>query len=169
MVRRYRSTCLGPLGDLVQARTLHMTPPNIMRLWYENVRISELGFSPSRRRVQKPGIARCFLPKGFSPGQSRFGDFWWSSDSERLLFSRTWLNVKARSGKICRLFAGRSAGGAENVCLRSGLCIWRGMIRWSSCPTENQVFSFASYLVDPASSHMLVSKIKPCMSKYKPH
>ena len=25
-----------------------------------------------------------------------------------------------------------------------------------------------SYLVDPASSHMLVSKIKPCMSKYKP-
>ena len=25
-----------------------------------------------------------------------------------------------------------------------------------------------SYLVDSASSHMLVSKIKPCMSKYKP-
>ena len=24
------------------------------------------------------------------------------------------------------------------------------------------------YLVDPASSHMLVSKIKPCMSKNKP-
>lgn len=24
------------------------------------------------------------------------------------------------------------------------------------------------YLVDPASSHMLVSKIKPCMSKYMP-
>ena len=24
------------------------------------------------------------------------------------------------------------------------------------------------YLVDPASSHMLVSKIKPCMSKYVP-
>ena len=29
--------------------------------------------------------------------------------------------------------------------------------------------NFASYLVDPASSHMLVSKIKPCMSKYQPH
>ena len=28
---------------------------------------------------------------------------------------------------------------------------------------------FDSYLVDPASCHMLVSKIKPCMSKYKPH
>lgn len=25
-----------------------------------------------------------------------------------------------------------------------------------------------THLVDPASSHMLVSKIKPCMSKYKP-
>ena len=25
-----------------------------------------------------------------------------------------------------------------------------------------------SYLVDPASSHMLVSKIKPCMSQYRP-
>ena len=24
-----------------------------------------------------------------------------------------------------------------------------------------------SHLVDPASSHMLVSKIKPCMSQYK--
>ena len=28
-------------------------------------------------------------------------------------------------------------------------------------------FAESSYLVDPASSHMLVSKIKPCMSKYK--
>ena len=27
--------------------------------------------------------------------------------------------------------------------------------------------SVCSYLVDPASSHMLVSKIKPCMCKYK--
>jgi hypothetical protein len=27
--------------------------------------------------------------------------------------------------------------------------------------------SVVNYLVDPASSHMLVSKIKPCMSKYK--
>jgi hypothetical protein len=26
----------------------------------------------------------------------------------------------------------------------------------------------SDYLVDPASSHMLVSKIKPCMSKYNP-
>ena len=31
----------------------------------------------------------------------------------------------------------------------------------------NGSFPQDSYLVDPASSHMLVSKIKPCMSKYK--
>jgi hypothetical protein len=29
------------------------------------------------------------------------------------------------------------------------------------------VLLYDSYLVDPASSHMLVSKIKPCMSKYE--
>ena len=28
-------------------------------------------------------------------------------------------------------------------------------------------FHHSTYLVDPASSHMLVSKTKPCMSKYK--
>ena len=32
---------------------------------------------------------------------------------------------------------------------------------------EKKKKSNDSYLVDPASSHMLVSKIKPCMSKYK--
>ena len=32
---------------------------------------------------------------------------------------------------------------------------------------RNRTTSRSSYLVDPASSHMLVSKIKPCMCKYK--
>jgi hypothetical protein len=36
------------------------------------------------------------------------------------------------------------------------------LLRRSSRPTAH-----GSYLVDSASSHMLVSKIKPCMSKYK--
>ena len=35
-----------------------------------------------------------------------------------------------------------------------------------SCHGPRPLFN-KSYLVDPASSHMLVSKIKPCMSKYK--
>ena len=33
--------------------------------------------------------------------------------------------------------------------------------------SNNKTDTYKSYLVDPASSHMLVSKIKPCMSKYK--
>ena len=37
-----------------------------------------------------------------------------------------------------------------------------------SLPGKRRTWStVASYLVDPASSHMLVSKIKPCMSKYE--
>ena len=43
---------------------------------------------------------------------------------------------------------------------------WQG----SACPAsagQGGPFCKGSYLVDPASSHMLVSKIKPCMSKYK--
>ena len=39
------------------------------------------------------------------------------------------------------------------------------MVSLRVCESEFEVSS--SYLVDPASSHMLVSKIKPCMSKYK--
>jgi hypothetical protein len=39
------------------------------------------------------------------------------------------------------------------------------VIRFEGTPLKG--VSDSSYLVDPASSHMLVSKIKPCMSKYK--
>ena len=46
-------------------------------------------------------------------------------------------------------------------------------ISWISARLNGQLecslVLLVSYLVDPASSHMLVSKIKPCMSKYKPH
>ena len=36
-----------------------------------------------------------------------------------------------------------------------------------SLNVQHQFIPMDSNLVDPASSHMLVSKIKPCMSKYK--
>ena len=39
--------------------------------------------------------------------------------------------------------------------------------RTPSAACEAQLTRNNSYLVDPASSHMLVSKTKPCMSKYK--
>ena len=41
---------------------------------------------------------------------------------------------------------------------------WRKGVRRAWCASG---FLSQRYLVDPASSHMLVSKIKPCMSKYK--
>ena len=53
----------------------------------------------------------------------------------------------------------------------SGLPSFVGVevLQWSLAPHPGfGLFWFKdSYLVDSASSHMLVSKIKPCMSKYK--
>ena len=63
--------------------------------------------------------------------------------------------VSGRAG-LCRGGSGawfgesRVGGGVRSRC---------GRVRFGACA--------GSYLVDPASSHMLVSKIKPCMSKYK--
>ena len=54
---------------------------------------------------------------------------------------------------------------------------WVRGVRWLPCFHASIRFALSQlagleafdsgYLVDPASSHMLVSKIKPCMSKYK--
>ena len=56
---------------------------------------------------------------------------------------------------------------ARNVVLthRAAACRWHDLFR--RLVAGRCVLSEDSYLVDPASSHMLVSKIKPCMSKYK--
>ena len=63
-------------------------------------------------------------------------------------------NVKAyASSDVQTSFMARSNCSARR--LRKGLVSGSSFL--ASC----------SYLVDPASSHMLVSKIKPCMSKYK--
>jgi hypothetical protein len=46
----------------------------------------------------------------------------------------------------------------------------RGQLPAAAAGIETSSFVLtisSSYLVDPASSHMLVLKIKPCMSKYK--
>lgn len=48
--------------------------------------------------------------------------------------------------------------------LRNGLCT---SVTRSSRSSRHGFDDAYSYLVDPASSHMLVSKIKPCMSKHK--
>ena len=64
--------------------------------------------------------------------------------------------------------------GPSSPCVGSGIdfvepyCalirIWN-RVRRSNLPVSTPLSD--SYLVDPASSHMLVSKIKPCMSQYK--
>ena len=82
-------------------------------------------------------------------------------------------------GKVCRLSDGRRA---VVVVGERGTCAPRLAGQYSFEISVVSVRAFtraycdsplalsfldASYLVDPASSRMLVSKIKPCMSKYK--
>ena len=59
--------------------------------------------------------------------------------------------------RLCLAYALVAFGCGRGVCVRSGLVL-------GVCAPA---IAKGSYLVDPASSHMLVSKIKPCMSKYK--
>ena len=65
-----------------------------------------------------------------------------TSSTDSNLRTKTRLN-QLRSGRECM-----------NVCSFFLVCV--------QCLRDD--FSDGSYLVDPASSHMLVSKIKPCMS-----
>ena len=63
------------------------------------------------------------------------------------------------------------AGGFERALTRArgAIVLACGLVRrfvWA-CASRVRLLILAGYLVDPASSHMLVSKIKPCMSKYK--
>ena len=46
------------------------------------------------------------------------------------------------------------------------LCLLLSIFEWLMIGSGERLQE-GSYLVDPASSHMLVSKIKPCMSKCK--
>jgi hypothetical protein len=58
-------------------------------------------------------------------------------------------------------------GAARNHApLFCGDCLVLSPLHWGM-PSRETVLGQDCYLVDSASSHMLVSKIKPCMSKYK--
>ena len=62
-----------------------------------------------------------------------------------------------------------SAGQESGVCVfaaRGSRRILVGLARVQFCRLRRAVSMRAKYLVDPASSHMLVSKIKPCKCKY---
>ena len=62
--------------------------------------------------------------------------------------------------------SGLVSNAGRGLLSRSSVACWRIRLRLFAAVVR--VGSLvAGYLVDPASSHMLVSKIKPCMSKYK--
>ena len=66
--------------------------------------------------------------------------------------------------------------GGVFVCVSSRVVVgWLARFCWLTSLLQGQTLltyllgvCWCSYLVDPASSHMLVSKTKPCMCKYKP-
>ncbi len=67
----------------------------------------------------------------------------------------------------------RERVGAGIVRLTVGACAcgrWRARRREQACDwlTRAHTADTVRYLVDPASSHMLVLKIKPCMCTFKP-
>ena len=67
---------------------------------------------------------------------------------------------------------GKTPGTRDNAVLVAVGRFWKtGVRKWlGPRPFAADVRPLVeSYLVDPASSHMLVSKIKPCMSKCMPH
>ena len=75
---------------------------------------------------------------------------------------------------VCTLHCGRRLGAARGIKKQSfdELPLWKVLYGARLAvprpgPHGTLPCKESSYLVDPASSHMLVSKIKPCMSKYK--
>src|SRR5271170_7797192 len=69
---------------------------------------------------------------------------------------------------VCSFMRGRAVpSGRFPAVVISRIDPFRGNIPCRPRAVWPFVADVGSYLVDPASSHMLVSKIKPCMSKYK--
>ena len=68
-------------------------------------------------------------------------------------------------GCLQRLRPARSRGGRLGLLRRSPS--WYNPAPPGAKPLRSGALVYDCYLVDSASSHMLVSKIKPCMSKYK--
>jgi hypothetical protein len=85
------------------------------------------------------------------------------------------LSLNVSTAKRCHLGGSVFANGRP----KEEACVWSGHLLTTTTTALYYLRGFVtksygtalkntkSYLVDPASSHMLVSKIKPCMSKYK--
>ena len=85
--------------------------------------------------------------------QGQFGPQFCGRDHRSREVCPTWDHGRVVNPPLDELLAEK----VDPLGLRLSACVCRG------CGTVKE----SSYLVDPASSHMLVSKIKPCMSKYK--
>ena len=78
------------------------------------------------------------------------------------------LMSRAPGWRVCRTQHAGSPVSAERIAVGSALVVRNMRAQFAHAPGALlPVRQHGSYLVDPASSHMLVSKIKPCMSKYK--
>ena len=79
----------------------------------------------------------------------------------------------APEGRIARGFSWRrDKRVSKKILSMLGNSYWKGRsfaLFWVFLLLNSLVMFFFRYLVDPASSHMLVSKTKPCKSKYKLH
>ena len=99
----------------------------------------------ARRLKSACGVASCCCPPWMAPSRTRRLRFW------------SWMRLTLKAGWRCL------------PCLKSESVREK---RQLARPTPRAEAGAGSsmrtcYLVDPASSHMLVSKIKPCMCKYE--
>jgi hypothetical protein len=104
-------------------------------------------------------VAEWLLPRGQGLLEGRLGGTWQRSQrtAERAL------------GDFCGERGGRRGPGAHCPGAPGGAGSPATPVakRNASASGRTAPRALGSYLVDSASSHMLVSKIKPCMSKYK--
>ena len=82
---------------------------------------------------------------------------------------RASIDTQMKKGLDCSISKGKnSRTGASHVMRGNSRCVWRFSRATGNCCSEGKCDRQTnSNLVDPASSHTLVSKIKPCMCKYK--
>jgi hypothetical protein len=91
---------------------------------------------------------------------------WWCGQRTIINVRTTCEPLRFRDASSrCRLTDRCCGGGDRPAVRRCGCCFGGGRLTAVGRPTP--CVRLGSYLVDPASSHMLVSKIKPCMSKHK--
>ncbi len=108
---------------------------------------------PSKSQRQRPVSKEVTLPKSLTG----LRPLWRSGGQEVLL------------GAYRGLLAGLTKGYVSPAILFAGMTRqgWYKLLAQALQHRRKPPAAKGSYLVDPASSHMLVSKIKPCMSKYK--